>query len=1264
MNIRLLAILLVFNWFTLYAEGTKELRPLEILNASIHLSKKAQFTKFGQFNALPEQQLKLRVNDLSETIYFGLNNHLQGGGFQGTLPYRIKSPSGIIVKQGLVPKAGDEGFITNWSEAVAGPKELGNVVGYDAIEVVPTEIGDYVIEFDMSVFGSNDEIDLHLFDFTIAKPDLIAIPGRLHSQSWQLTSEGGSNPFSTKVYPYGINGVVYEVEFDAMKPFTFVINFNATGAGNTGVFTEDRKSKIGNKSFPQFEVFLNPPDENVYPTLEKKVKFESIVQKDDCLNPEFCINFSSETEGLLEGFIDVDGNDVLNAAAGDVVFSQTFAAADTICIPWDGKDAFGNFVAKNKIKVVSSFGYGVMHLPLYDVEDNPNGFQVRVLRPSGVDAPKIFWDDMNITKGSTLGSPKTDLTGCDATASGCHLWSGRGVGGSEETINTWWFLSLKQDTIEFNPKRNSPVKLSYKATNLDHHDTLLCVNDQIQFFVFQDQISHFDTAAYLYNWYLNGVLFKKDTSNIRFTVTKDTEVVIESISKFAANCNLFDTLQVKAQSKYKADLRLTHPTCVVKGKIVSTLTQGASNPVFTWAGFPTEKKDSLLNIDANTYTLNVAHAQLSSNCDFDTTVTLLPPTPVTITDIQTTKSLCYKKTGTAKVIASPASFLKYSIDNVAFATSFTWDSLQAKTYTAFVRDTVSGCVASKNFDILDLPFTGKAKSVDATCGLSNGKLQLSLPDTLFTITWAGVSGKDTIAKDLAPSIYTIHVEATLNPLCVYDTSVTIQAIPFLKLDSVQTTLSLCYKNTGSVKVFATNAQTVKYSWNKNPFTTKTQLDSLPKGTYKVFALDTVYACKDSLEYTIDDVPFTGKVSSKDASCGLSDGKLMIALPDTLFAISWGGTTSKDSVLNNIPMGTYAVHVEALSNSTCVYDTLISVDQQAADIKINSLTTTASQCDKASGTASVLVQSIPGKTFQYKWDNLGVSLSASVGQLAAGEHKLTVLQVGSVCKYDTSFQIGAFGFSLSRDSVPPICESGTGEIEVKVSNPIVSILWNDGETSFRRENLLSGIYSYTLSVASMPSCSETHTLNLPKNTIPLEVDFVFQSEKEARDTYYVHESLFFESLNTDTTHQYLWSFGNGEQAKESSVENYYKDQGDFEVILEIKDQLGCVGQISKTVHIIFNPPCEAVMPNGFSPNQDGINDALKVLGEYEKIDLKVFNRWGEIIFRGLSMNDKWDGTFRGEAVPEGIYPYILDVYCPANDGGLQHTNEVGDITLVR
>ena len=61
---------------------------------------------------------------------------------------------------------------------------------------------------------------------------------------------------------------------------------------------------------------------------------------------------------------------------------------------------------------------------------------------------------------------------------------------------------------------------------------------------------------------------------------------------------------------------------------------------------------------------------------------------------------------------------------------------------------------------------------------------------------------------------------------------------------------------------------------------------------------------------------------------------------------------------------------------------------------------------------------------------------------------------------------------------------------------------------------------------------------------------------------------------------------------------------------------------------------------------------------------MFNRWGEVIFRGMSMNDKWDGTFRGEAVPEGIYPYILDVYCPANDGSLQHSNEVGDITLVR
>ena len=72
---------------------------------------------------------------------------------------------------------------------------------------------------------------------------------------------------------------------------------------------------------------------------------------------------------------------------------------------------------------------------------------------------------------------------------------------------------------------------------------------------------------------------------------------------------------------------------------------------------------------------------------------------------------------------------------------------------------------------------------------------------------------------------------------------------------------------------------------------------------------------------------------------------------------------------------------------------------------------------------------------------------------------------------------------------------------------------------------------------------------------------------------------------------------------------------------------------------------AYIPNSFTPDNDGINDAWK--GEYNRIlefDLKVFNRDGEVIFKTTDPNQYWNGSFlQGEYyVPDGIYPYQCNI----------------------
>ncbi|MBN1108014.1 MAG: gliding motility-associated C-terminal domain-containing protein [Bacteroidales bacterium] len=70
-----------------------------------------------------------------------------------------------------------------------------------------------------------------------------------------------------------------------------------------------------------------------------------------------------------------------------------------------------------------------------------------------------------------------------------------------------------------------------------------------------------------------------------------------------------------------------------------------------------------------------------------------------------------------------------------------------------------------------------------------------------------------------------------------------------------------------------------------------------------------------------------------------------------------------------------------------------------------------------------------------------------------------------------------------------------------------------------------------------------------------------------------------------------------------------------------------------------------IPNVFTPNNDGKNDKLvaRTSGLVEKVDFKIFNRNGLLIFSTDRPRIEWDGTYRGDIVSPGVYFYQCDVF---------------------
>jgi gliding motility-associated-like protein len=86
-----------------------------------------------------------------------------------------------------------------------------------------------------------------------------------------------------------------------------------------------------------------------------------------------------------------------------------------------------------------------------------------------------------------------------------------------------------------------------------------------------------------------------------------------------------------------------------------------------------------------------------------------------------------------------------------------------------------------------------------------------------------------------------------------------------------------------------------------------------------------------------------------------------------------------------------------------------------------------------------------------------------------------------------------------------------------------------------------------------------------------------------------------------------------------------------------------------------------VPNVFTPNGDGTNDIAHAHGD-NIVNLKfyIYDQWGELIFSSTSVQNGWDGTYKGAREPVGVYVYYLQAVM--RDG--KNLIKKGSITLIR
>lgn len=94
-------------------------------------------------------------------------------------------------------------------------------------------------------------------------------------------------------------------------------------------------------------------------------------------------------------------------------------------------------------------------------------------------------------------------------------------------------------------------------------------------------------------------------------------------------------------------------------------------------------------------------------------------------------------------------------------------------------------------------------------------------------------------------------------------------------------------------------------------------------------------------------------------------------------------------------------------------------------------------------------------------------------------------------------------------------------------------------------------------------------------------------------------------------------------------------------------------------------CEVYVPNAFSPDFNGYNDFFRPYSNcvLENYSMKIFNRWGAMVFESKDIDTGWDGRFNNKDVDEGVYVYLFEF--EVNQMGENISKKMsGDITVLK
>jgi gliding motility-associated-like protein len=261
--------------------------------------------------------------------------------------------------------------------------------------------------------------------------------------------------------------------------------------------------------------------------------------------------------------------------------------------------------------------------------------------------------------------------------------------------------------------------------------------------------------------------------------------------------------------------------------------------------------------------------------------------------------------------------------------------------------------------------------------------------------------------------------------------------------------------------------------------------------------------------------------------------------------------------------------------------------------------------------------------------------------------LTVNTGNCMASISKMVQVNPAAFEYSVDVTPVKCfgEKGAIVLNAAGSSAPFTYSWNDGNTSASRLELTKGDYAYTISDKN--GCQVSDEISIGGADEPLRFEYkVFSalcdSAKDGR--------IELLPMGGVTPYTVIWDDDNDQLVRDSIKAGVYG--------VTIIDSIGCEVKLAIKVGELCKDPG---LPDVFSPNGDGVNDAFAIpdLDRYPKHDVRIYNRWGNVVFKAEGNFTPWQGqNTNGKDLPAAAYFYVIKLNDPT---GIIWN---GSITIIR